>query len=177
MHGRRWAVIKNQFQDILTARTQVDLKDKWRNLTRDGTRGKKKKRSCPICGTTRTPQWRKGGTLCNACGVAQMEGRSSKRKAAKKDCFKTRRCKSCSLCGTTRTPQWRKGGTLCNACGVAQMERRSSKRKAAKKDSFNIRRWSMQLEQDCSNFAAASTCVRPRRRKQKMPLCSVQNIS
>ena len=29
----------------------------------------KLKRSCAICGTTETPKWRGGGTLCNACGL------------------------------------------------------------------------------------------------------------
>ena len=30
---------------------------------------KKPQRSCAKCGTTETPKWRAGGTLCNACGL------------------------------------------------------------------------------------------------------------
>ena len=65
----------------------VDSMAKLRKLSK--SRGKQK-RSCLLCRTTRTSQWRKGGTLCNACGVAQMKGRSSKHQATRLDCFNIR---------------------------------------------------------------------------------------
>eukprot|EP00029_Vermamoeba_vermiformis_P013308 TRINITY_DN821_c0_g1_i1.p1 TRINITY_DN821_c0_g1~~TRINITY_DN821_c0_g1_i1.p1 ORF type:complete len:537 (-),score=92.00 TRINITY_DN821_c0_g1_i1:40-1650(-) len=54
---------------------------------RSGKNQNKMKR-CDMCGTTVTPQWRRGpngsGTLCNSCGVKWSIGRRRKRKNATK---------------------------------------------------------------------------------------------
>jgi hypothetical protein len=54
---------------------------------RSGKNQSKMKR-CDMCGTTVTPQWRRGpngsGTLCNSCGVKWSIGRRRKRKNASK---------------------------------------------------------------------------------------------
>ena len=180
-YGEKWAVIKKDFPDILAARTSVDLKDKWRNLSSIG--GKKRRTSLVVdlkaklrkLSTTRGEEKRSSSLVDSMAKLRKLSKSRGKQK------------RSCLLCRTTRTSQWRKGGTLCNACGVAQMKGRSSKHQATRLDCFNIRQWWMQLEleheheheqeQEVSHSLAASTHVRPRqqrRRKQNNPVRLVE---
>ena len=182
-YGEKWAVIKKDFPDILAARTSVDLKDKWRNLSSIG--GKKGRSSLVVdlkaklrkLSTTRGEEKRSSSLVDSMAKLRKLSKSRGKQK------------RSCLLCRTTRTSQWRKGGTLCNACGVAQMKGRSSKHRATRLDFFNIRQWWMQLEheheheqeheqeQEVSHSLAASTHVRPRqqrRRKQNNPVRLVE---
>ena len=55
---------------------------------------------CKECSVTKTNQWYKGGTQCQAC--------YHKEKASQ--------CGPCKKCSVTKTSRWYKGGTHCQAC-------------------------------------------------------------
>ena len=106
-------------------------------------------RRCTQCGSTSTPQWRRGpagpSTLCNACGLkfASEDGGSSSAAPSPRAPSAHDRLPSqprappgrCVACATTETTQWRSGPngprTLCNACGAKWRRFRESASAAA----------------------------------------------
>ncbi|XP_020211704.1 GATA transcription factor 17 [Cajanus cajan] len=50
----------------------MDLKQEWASL--------QSKKCCADCKTTKTPLWRGGPTLCNACGIRYRKKRACSRK-------------------------------------------------------------------------------------------------